>query len=274
MLDLITPVILTRNEAPNIGRTLERLWWAKRVVVLDSYSTDATRDIADAFPNVDFHQRAFDAHARQWNVAIHEIVFQENAWILALDADYQVSEELVQEMAKLRPDAGIVGYVARFRYCIGGRPLRGTLYPDKVVLFRRAHGRYIQDGHTQALTIEGRLGILRNPIDHDDRKPLSHWLGAQDHYMRLEADHLLTTPWGMLSWPDRLRRLYLVVPLLAFVHCLIFKRGFLDGRAGWYYACQRTLSELLLSLRLLERRLALDAEPPDALPHQRPPTRA
>ncbi|MBF0152142.1 MAG: glycosyltransferase family 2 protein [Magnetococcales bacterium] len=263
MLDAITPVILTRNEAPNIGRTLEHLWWAKRVVVLDSYSTDATREIATAFPNVDFHQRAFDTHARQWNVAVHDIIFQEEAWILALDADYQVTEPLIQEMAQLRPGPKTVGYVARFRYCIGGRPLRGTLYPDKVVLFRRSFGRYYQDGHTQALAIEGHTELLRHPIDHDDRKSLSHWLRAQDRYMRLEVDHLLATPWSTLSWPDRLRCLYLVAPFLVFVNCLLFKGGLLDGKPGWYYACQRTLSELLLALRLLERRIGLDTEEPE-----------
>ncbi|MBF0175435.1 MAG: glycosyltransferase family 2 protein [Magnetococcales bacterium] len=263
MLDQITPVILTCNESPNIGRTLEKLWWASRVVVLDSFSTDTTRDMAVSFPNVDFHQRFFDTHAQQWNVAIHDIIIEEDAWILALDADYQVSEALTRELTKLRPSAKTVGYMARFRYCIDGKPLRGTLYPDKVVLFRRSCGRYYQDGHTQALAIDGHVEFLRHPIDHDDRKSLSYWLQAQDRYMRLEADHILSTPWMKLSWPDRLRRLCFVAPFLVLIKCLLLKGGILDGRPGLYYAAQRSLSEILLTLRLLERRMGLeDVTPP------------
>ncbi|MBF0135037.1 MAG: glycosyltransferase family 2 protein [Magnetococcus sp. DMHC-1] len=265
MLPTITPVILTRNEAPNIGRTLERLRWARRVVILDSDSTDTTREIACAFANVDFRQRAFDFHANQWNVAVHETGIEEDAWILALDADYQVTDALVQELAELRPAQSTVGFVAGFRYCIGGRPLRGTLYPEKVVLFRRASGRYYQDGHTQALAIVGQVERLRHPIEHDDRKSLSHWLLAQDRYMRLEAEHILATPWQTLRWPDRLRRCIVVAPLLVFMNCLFLKGGILDGWPGWYYAGQRCLSEILLSLRLLERRMGLDTSSP--LPH-------
>ena len=72
MLGDITPVILTYNEAPNIGRALERLRWAKGVVVVDSGSTDETPSIAAGFPNVRTVVRPFDSHARQWRFAVEE----------------------------------------------------------------------------------------------------------------------------------------------------------------------------------------------------------
>ena len=65
MLSDITPVILTYNEEPNLGRTLESLRWAPRVVVVDSGSTDATRAIAERFSNVAWFERRFDDFARQ-----------------------------------------------------------------------------------------------------------------------------------------------------------------------------------------------------------------
>ena len=60
MLEQITPLILTFNEAPNIGRLLERLDWARRVVVVDSFSDDQTEAIARRCPSVDFVRRCFD----------------------------------------------------------------------------------------------------------------------------------------------------------------------------------------------------------------------
>src|SRR5262249_35503532 len=122
--------------------------------------------------------------------------------------------------------------------------------------FRRGRGRYIQDGHTQKLVLDGPLAALQAPIRHDDRKPLSRWLASQDAYMRQEAEKLWATPLARLSWSDRVRRPLVAAPLLALVYCLVVKRGLLDGWAGWHYALQRTTAEALLSLRLLEKVLA------------------
>ena len=72
MLDQITPVILTYNEAPNIGRTLERLAWAREIVVVDSFSDDETLAIVDRTPQARLLQREFDCLANQWNFALNE----------------------------------------------------------------------------------------------------------------------------------------------------------------------------------------------------------
>src|SRR5690349_23826295 len=96
-LDEITPVILSFNEAPNIGRTLERLVWANRVVVVDSFSDDETGSIVARYLKAEMFQRRFDSHANQWNFAIHETGIDTD-WVLALDADYQVPDELVREL--------------------------------------------------------------------------------------------------------------------------------------------------------------------------------
>src|SRR6185295_8313022 len=93
-LAAITPVVLTFDEAPNIGRCLSRLSWASRVVVLDSGSTDGTADIARSHPNVDLHVRAFDDHVSQWN---HGVSLVKTPWVLSLDADYIVPEAFVRE---------------------------------------------------------------------------------------------------------------------------------------------------------------------------------
>ena len=123
MLEQITPVLLTYNEEENIGRTLERLNWASDIVVVDSYSTDMTLAIARRNPQVRLFQRSFDSHAQQWNFAIENSGIK-TEWILALDADYVLTEEVAAELARLHPEGSINGYSADFRYCVLGQPLR------------------------------------------------------------------------------------------------------------------------------------------------------
>jgi len=253
MLSTITPVILTFNEEPNIDRTLKQLvGWAQRIVVVDSGSTDRTLEILRQYPQVEVFHRRFDTHANQWNYGLQQV---RSEWILSLDADYQISEEFSSEMSKLPVDSAINAYYTRFKYCVWGQPLRATLLPPRPVLFRRDRTIYFDDGHTQQLQVEGNTGELQSYIYHDDRKPLSRWLWAQDRYAILEAEKLLTTPKVKLSLGDRLRQYKVIAPFIILFYCLILHRGILDGRAGWYYAFQRLLAEMLLSLHLLKADL-------------------
>src|SRR5262245_25680659 len=152
MLSEITPLILTLNEAPNIQRLLDRLEWAREVVVLDSFSTDATEAIARSYPNVTFARRPFDNFADQCNAGVDRI---RSEWVLSLDADYLVTDELRDEIAQLKGAADASAYVARFRYYVAGRALRGSLYPPRPILFRKSKARYVQDGHAHRLIVDG-----------------------------------------------------------------------------------------------------------------------
>jgi glycosyltransferase involved in cell wall biosynthesis len=253
-LATITPVILTYNEAPNIGRTLAALAWAPEVVVVDSLSTDATVELAGAHRNVRIVARPFDTHAAQWNFAIGETGIA-TEWILCLDADYVVPAELVDELRALEPPQSTAGYRTRFAYCIEGRMLKGSVYPPVITLFRRGHGRYRQDGHTQRLDLDGQAADLVQPIRHDDRKPFSRWLSSQHRYMELEAEKLSMAPSAQLSLADRIRKLLLVAPGLVFLYVLFVKGAILDGRAGLAYALQRAIAEMILTHHLVARRL-------------------
>ena len=245
----ITPLILTYNEAPNIDRTLQRLSWASRIVVIDSLSTDATLEILSHYPNVDTIKRPFDTHATQWNFGIAQV---QTPWCLSLDADYLLSPELLAELQDLQPDHTLDGYFAPFRYCVFGKPLRGTILPPRQVFFRTDRSTYIDDGHTQLLAVQGQSAHLSSPIDHDDRKSLQHWLWAQNRYAILEAQKLMATPADELSLADKIRKTKVLAPLVILVYCLVLKGGLLDGQRGWYYAWQRVLAEILLALRLIE----------------------
>lgn len=254
MLGRITPLILTYNEGPNIGRTLQRLWWAKDIVVVDSFSDDDTLNIVKRFPQARVYQNKFDGHEQQWNFGLTETGISAE-WVLALDADYLLTDEFLDELKTLEINAEINGYRARFTYCINGKRLRSGIYPSTTVLFRRSHAIYVGDGHTQKLFVTGSIQNLGTPILHDDRKPLGRWLSSQQRYTQLEANKLLGAESSSLGWPDRVRQLRVVAPLAVLFYCLIIRGGILDGRAGFYYAVQRMLSELMLSLYLIEHDL-------------------
>ncbi len=251
-------LILTWNEEANLARTLDALRAFPRVVVLDSGSTDATLEIAACYLNVRVCSRPFDNHAAQWNHGLTACGIA-SEWVLALDADYLLPASLVHEIAALEPPVALRGYWARFRYCVDGKPLSGSLYPPVMVLYRRDGAHYVQDGHTQRLVAPGPSGTLDIALLHDDRKPLASWLAAQDRYARLECDMLLATPWPLLGWRDRLRRMVLITPWLVPLYCLTVGRGLLDGRRGILYALQRGIAESILSVRLIERALARDS---------------
>jgi glycosyltransferase involved in cell wall biosynthesis len=253
MLDLITPLILTYNEAPNIARTLDSLRWANEVVVVDSFSTDETMKIAASFSNVRVIQRTFDCHRNQWEFGLKQTGIT-TEWVLALDADYIVTTDLINEVQNLNPNANTAGYRARFIYCISGKRLHSGIYPPVTVLYRAAAADYIQDGHTQRVSLDGQIEELHSPILHDDRKPLKRWFESQKRYTKLEAQKLRAARVDELSFLDRMRRWPLVVPPFALFYCLVLRAGIFDGRAGFYYAFQRTVAELMLSLYLIENR--------------------
>lgn len=251
--DGITPLLITFNEIQNIGRTLAQLGWAQRIVVIDSGSTDGTLDLLARNPRVEVVHRPFDSFAEQCNFGLAQI---RTDWVLSLDADYELSDALVSELAELQPGPTDIGYKAAFVYRIHGRPLRGTLYPPRTVLYRVAGARYENEGHGHRIRLQGQVIALRGRIFHDDRKPLSRWLGSQLKYAAREAAHLLETPRERLGRADRIRLMGWPAPILVLGYVLFAKGAILDGRAGWFYAFQRLLAEVLLALELLDRRLS------------------
>ena len=254
MLDQITPLIITHQEACNIERTLGKLSWAERIVVVDSGSTDGTLDILARHAAVEVVHHRFEDFASQCNFGLGLI---ETPWVLSLDADYVLSDVLVDELSALQPETDTMGYQAKFIYRIHGRPLRGSLYPPRVVLYQAGRASYEQVGHAHRLSISGQVRELRGPIYHDDRKPLSRWLATQRDYASKEADYLLGG--AALNYADRLRRMAWPAPLLVLVYVLVVNRCILDGWRGWFYALQRMIAEALLALAIIDRRLRSEA---------------
>src|SRR5262245_60769630 len=128
MLNQITPLLLTYNEAPNIRRTLKCLGWANEIVVVDSFSDDDTLELVSDFSSARVFQRKFDNHASQWNFGLQETGIS-TEWVLCLDADFAVPVELVDEIRRLQPAEDIHGYSSRLVFSVSGRKLRSTICP-------------------------------------------------------------------------------------------------------------------------------------------------
>jgi glycosyltransferase involved in cell wall biosynthesis len=259
MGSLVTPVILTFNEEPNIERTLKSVEWARQVVVVDSGSSDATERIARTFSNVRWMVRSFDTHAAQWRFAIQSAAGQ---YVLALDADYQVPAAFVQELEHRFLTGDYAGGIAGFDYRIQGRSLLGSVYPPKPVIFRPDRVQVSQPGHTQEMHVDGSIFRFTARLIHDDRKPLARFVSSQMEYARLESIRLAGRRTN--RWQDRVRRLGLM-PIVAGLAAYVRSGGPLRGSASLHYAYERALFECLLALRLLDagptRESRLEAAP-------------
>lgn len=258
MLQHITPVLLTYNEAPNIGRTLSRLTWATDIIVVDGGSTDDTLSIIAKFPNVHVFSRPYDNQYNQWRYAVTETAIT-TPWILRLDADYQLSEELIKEMQLLDPNAAVSAYRVAFDYAVFSHRLRGSLYPPNTILLRRGKFTVWDNGHTESWSVDGPIVTLRGRILHDDWKSTKSWLQTQSRYMERESEKIAGRRRGLKDW---FRLNPPLAPFLVFFYCLFGKGLIFNGRAGLFYALQRMVAEAALSLMVLEAKLRtkLDAE--------------
>lgn len=246
--ELLQALILTKNEEPNLERVLDKLRWLEKIVLLDSFSTDATLDIAKAFPNVIIFQRAFDTHATQWNYGLSLV---SSKWVLSLDSDYVLTDKFIQEVISFIATGSKAAYFTNFKFLVFGKPLPGDNTTPRPVLFKPSECIYYDDGHTQRLKINGETGFFRHPVLHDDRKSLSRWLNNQDGYSTKEVKKLVSQTRN-LPWSSRIRKNKIAAPFLVFFHCLFIKGLIFGGWVGWHYTLQRTLVEILLAIRLIE----------------------
>ncbi|MFD2246227.1 glycosyltransferase family 2 protein [Pontibacter ruber] len=250
----ITAIIICKNESENIAAALETVLWADEVLVVDSYSTDDTLDIAARYP-IKILQRVFDNYSRQRNWATEQAA---NNWVLMLDADERVTEELAHEIRKLlqATPAHQAYKIFRRNYFMGQQVRFSGWQNDGVVrLFDRTHCRYSDKNVHEELVVTGATGTLQHKILHYTYKNLPHyldkwnkysWLSAQDKAKKTKQVtlfHLAVKPWA------RFMRQYFL------------KLGILDGRVGFviaYLAASSVFMRYLKIWRLQEENYKLD----------------
>jgi glycosyltransferase involved in cell wall biosynthesis len=264
----VSVLVLTLNEEINIGACLDTLSWSDDVVVLDSLSRDRTIAIA-AERGAAVVQRPFDNWASHQNWALANIRFK-HPWVLYFDADERCTSELRDEvLRRASADATESAFRIRRKDFFMGRWLKhAQLYPTWLVrLFRPQQIRYERLVNPVA-KVEGSIGnlaehILHYPFSHG----VAHWIARHNNYSDLEAQELMKvraraerTTGGLFAHdPNERRRALKNVyfrlparPLLKFGYYLLWRRGFLDGRAGWTYSSLQAFYEYLIDCKYRE----------------------
>ena len=225
----VSVVIVARNEAADIAACLQSVAWADERLVVDTGSEDATRELAAAAGArvVGCEWRGYGA-TKDW-----AFTQAEGDWILSLDADERVSEELAAEIQALtRADtAGTPAYEMPRRFHFMGRWLRhGGCYPDwQLRLFSRGRAEYGQELVHERLKVDGAVGRLKGHLDHYSYPTLSEYLTKLDEYSTLWAQQAHAR--------GRRGRWYHSLSLATgFAGRYVAKGGFLDGRAGLTWA--------------------------------------
>jgi glycosyltransferase involved in cell wall biosynthesis len=224
----LSVAIVALNEEANIGRTLESVRWADEIVLVDSGSTDRTREIAQQY-RAKVVIEPWRGHVAQKNYALGLCT---QAWILALDADEEVSAGLAKEIKNAIADAkALNGYWMPRKNLFLGRWMRfGGFYPDpKLRLFRRGEGYSTgHDPHDRYELKTGRaLGRFNNPLIHYAYPTLSYYLEHMNSYSSLGAKLAVAKGHRGFSVID-----IVVRPILTFGYNYFIRLGFLDGREG------------------------------------------
>ena len=265
----VSVLILTLNEEINIGACIDSLAWSDDIVVLDSLSTDRTVEIAHE-KGARVIQRPFDSWSAHQNWAVQNIEFR-HPWVFYLDADERCPEDLRAEVQQ-RASAAAVESAFRMRRkdFFMGRWLRhAQLYPTWLFrLFRPERIRYERVVNPVA-TVQGQVGELQAHFHHYPfSHGISHWIARHNRYSDLEAVEALklrqSPPSGPRAnlWsgdPNQRRRalkdLFFRMParpLLKFGYYMIWRRAFLDGRAGLTYVSLLTIYEYLIDCKTRE----------------------
>ncbi len=267
-------VIPTFNEELNLPEALASvIEWADAVHVVDSQSTDRTREIASEF-GAHVVVRPWLGYAKQKNWALANVPFASD-WLFILDADESITPALRDELLEIAarptqsvPEAGF--YVNRLTYFFGQAIRHCGYFPAyNLRFFKRGRAVYeLREVH-EHMIVDGTHRRLRHLMNHEDRRGLEHQMAKHNRYSTLEAreltrEHIAKAGEGAgplesgIAWRRWLKRH--VLPRLPFpwfwrfIYMYILRLGFLDGTAGFRFCLLVSTYDLLIALKLAEIR--------------------
>jgi glycosyltransferase involved in cell wall biosynthesis len=267
----ISTLIMTLNEQANLPACLESLAWCDDIVVLDSFSTDQTVEIARA-AGARVYQRAWDSELGQRKYGLREIPFK-HAWVYTPDADEITPPDLRDEMLAVTGDPGRpeAYFQVRYKNIFMGRWIRrSSLYPTWITrLVRPDRMRFERDVHVRPVA-DAPAGRLQSHFLHYSfNKGISNWYRKHAGYAEYEAQiaaQSLEKSRARLSalfsrdQRDRRDAVKAAVanapfrPTLRFLYMFVLRGGFLDGWAGYTYCRMIATYELMIVVTTAEAR--------------------
>lgn len=214
----------------NNSRTVEKALmsvaaWADEIIVVDSFSTDDTFDIVKKYATYS-EQRAWPGFRDQYNYCISKAG---NDWVVFLDADEEISEELSREIKQriVQDNNRYDGYIIHRRnYYLGRWIMHGGWVPDREIrLFRKSRGSFEGALHAH-VRVHGEIGELKNYYYHYNYRDIADQIDTINRYSTTAAKDMLSEG-RRFSWIDLLLR-----PPIRFIKEYVFKKGVLDGLPG------------------------------------------
>ena len=269
-IEVIIPV---KNEAKNLPFALASVMeWADKVWVVDSESTDDTRDIAEK-AGAEVVVQPWLGYAKQKNWAIQHLDIKAD-WVFILDADEAILPELRDELLAIASQPTETVKEAAFninRYFIflGKRIRHCGYYPSwNVRFFKRGKALYEEREVHEHMVVDGITGTLKGHMEHYDRRGLEVYMAKHNRYSTLEAKEILTQlqkkdetiDASLFGTAQQRRRwikqhIYPKLPakwLCRFLWMYVLRFGFLDGLAGLRFCMFISSYELLISLKMVE----------------------
>lgn len=264
----VSILILTLNEEHNLPDCLESVKWSDDIVVLDSFSTDRTTEIAK-LSGSRVVQRKFDNWASHQNWAMENIQFR-HEWVFYLDADERMTDDLHAEISTIasnRHEEAVAYYCGRKNFFMG-RWIKHAMPPGMIMRFFRPPNVRFERLVNPTPVINGVHGYLKNCFLHYNfSKGITEWFDKHNKYSGLEAQEGMKLLKGqarsegslfardLASRRKALKSLSFHLPFrafLKFVYFYIVKRGFLDGRPGLTYCALQSIYEYLIALKMKE----------------------
>ena len=262
---MISVLITVKNEVDLLPGCLESVRWADDVFVVDSGSDDGTRDIVVQFGGRHV-EHPFVNSAAQKNWALGSLDFT-NSWILVLDADERISDDLAVEVrsAVLRDECD--GFWIPRKNFFGGKWIRhGGWHPDWTLrLVRRGRGEYEDRAVHSELQVKGRVAFLESPIIHLSRSTIADHLEHYNRYSSLESEELyrrggkrrevrlISLPGAMRPLGVRLWSCLPCKPFWTFFWHYVFRGGFRDSSMGAILAAMEAYNVAITHAKRWER---------------------
>ena len=247
---MLTAVVVTQNEERNIARCLRSVQFADEIIVVDAFSQDRTAGLASEL-GARVIKREWQGFARQKQFAIDSA---DTEWVLLIDADEEVSPQLVMEIKNLLAgDPNEAGFRIRRRNQFLGRWIEhGPWARDfQTRLFRKRSGSIARRPVHEGVQIDGEFGILRSPLNHYTHQTLSE--SVRRRYTSLEAPERVDR--------RRIRAVDVAVPPIGvFLRYYIFGGGWRDGFHGFLLAATTAMYRCVLYLKIYSLQRDRDAQ--------------
>lgn len=230
----VSAVIITYNEAVNLKRTLSQLYWCDEIVIVDSYSNDDTLSVCRDY-KCKIVQRYFEGYGKQKRFGVSQAL---NEWILFIDADEYLTQELVTEIKKeLKNSVNYSGYKIPMNLVFRGKEFRFGKESNRyfIRLFKKKDTEISSDKVHEKIIVNGKCKKLKNKILHYSYNNIHQCINKLNCYSTIGAE--------MENEKGKRKHqilIYIAIPYY-FVRYYLIDRNFLNGVNGFYWSFYSTV---------------------------------